>query len=94
MSQNNMEIDPLRQLRVYRLCYCPHLVPLNNNGRVFCVPSPPFPDKEECPECPLRVEEQDVPARLRGQIRRLGFPVTRQRARPVHTDDEDGDDDD
>ena len=89
-----METDPLRELRVHRLCYCPHLVPLNNNGRVYCVPSRPFPDEQDCPECPLRVEEEDVPAKLRGQIRRLGSPVTRQRSRPLHTDDENEEEDD
>ena len=74
MSRENMVPDPLRELRVQRLCYCPHLLPLNNNGRVFCVPGKPFPIKEDCPDCPLRLEEDDIPSKLKGQIRRLGTP--------------------
>ncbi|MFH1739260.1 MAG: hypothetical protein ABIH23_09650 [bacterium] len=83
-----MVSDPLRELRVQRLCYCPHLVPLNNNGRVFCVPGRPFPIKEDCPDCPLRLDEDEVPAKLKGQIRRLGTPSDKQQRSPARAADD------
>ena len=75
--------DPLRELRVERLCYCPHLVPLNNNGQVYCVPGEPFPIEEDCPDCPLRLNEEDIPAKLKGQIRRLATPQEKHRSDSV-----------
>ena len=71
-------MDSLRDLRVQRLCYCPHLLPLNNNGRVFCVQPKPFPIQEDCPTCPLRLDEDEIPSKLRGQVRRLTAPPEKQ----------------
>ncbi len=73
-SRNKNQADPLRELRVQRLCYCPHLVPLNNNGQVYCIPGKPVPNETDCPDCPLRLEEEDIPAKLKGQIRRVTGP--------------------
>ncbi len=85
MSRKNIISDPRRELRVHRLCYCQHLVPFNNNGQVYCVPGKPVPIPEDCPTCPLRLDEEDIPAKRKGQIRRLASP--RERQRPKVSDD-------
>lgn len=63
-----MELQPdnasLRQLRVQRLCYCPELIPLNDNGLVHCTPGEPLP-LPECDTCPLLMREDEIPPRLR-----------------------------
>ena len=88
MSRKNTVTDSLRELRVQRLCYCSHLVPLNNNGRVFCVPKKPFPLKEDCPNCPLRLDENEVPAKLKAQVRGLSTPASKQRRPSTKPDPE------
>ncbi len=63
-----MKLQPdnasLRQLRVQRLCYCPELIPLNDNGLVHCTPGDPLP-LPECDACPLLMREDEIPPRLR-----------------------------
>lgn len=88
-AKSKNPIDPLRELRVQRLCYCPHLVPLNNNGQVFCVPGRPFPNSEDCPDCPLRVDEEDIPTKLKGQIRRVAAPPSEEKTvKPPEADED------
>ncbi len=64
MTENETDQFLKRQLRVQKLCYCPELVPLNDNGLVHCTPGEPLP-LEECSECPLLIREDELPPRLR-----------------------------
>lgn len=63
MEQGSVDLE-IRKLRIERLCYCPELVPLNDNGVVHCTPGEPLP-LEECATCPLLMSEEEVPSRLR-----------------------------
>ena len=92
MAQSTNYLET-RRLRIERLCYCPKLVPLNDNGVVHCTPGEPLP-LSDCEECPLLLLDEDIPARLRkrrDQAASAAEPSDQRNSNDVSDDDDDAD---